>query len=234
MDGNKDTTKVGVDTVDTLNDTGKNGDTVDTTKTAGDVNTVDTKNDTGTQPFKTFATQEDFDRHSMGIMESAKKKIEKELLASLGLNPNEKDKLGKIKELYENSLTEAEKTEHTITELKESNNALSLKVKEQEAIITALCKITGKETTDVSKLVKMARGLVTDDFTIEQALEEVIGLMKPKQTTPVGTPPPSVNTGAEDNPFKTGNMTEQGKLVRSDIEKARTMYFNAYGKHPTW
>ena len=229
------TAGAGVGTVTTENNTGLTGDTTGTDNTVGANGTAPAQNNAGNAPFKTFATQEEFDRHSLGIMESAKKKIEKELLASLGLNPNEKDKLGKIKELYQNSLTEAEKTQNTIKELTESNENLTRQVAEKDAIITALCKVTGKDTSDVSKLVRMAKGLVTNDFTIEQALEEVIGLMKPKQTvTPVGTPPPSVNAGTEDNPFKTGNMTEQGKLVRSDIEKARTMYFSAYGKHPTW
>ena len=202
-------------------------------------NTPDPQNKGGNNghPFKVFSTQEEFNNHSAGIMRNAQQKAEKEILHMLGLNPNEKDKLAKFKELYESSLTDAEKNAKKMEELSNDVTSLNAQVKEKDAIITALCKVSGKGIDDVSKLVRMAKGLVSEDMTIEQALEEVLKFTKQEahKTVPTGTPPPQVNNDAiENNPFKSGNITEQGKLVREDVEKARQAYFIAYGKHPSW
>ena len=122
------------------------------------------------QPYKTFATQEEFDDHSAGILNSAKKKAEKELLAMLGLKPDEKDKLAKFKEAYESTLSESEKQIKTLEELGAKVKTLEATVAEKDAIITALVKLSGKTTDDVSKYVRMAKGLVDDDTTIEQEI----------------------------------------------------------------
>ena len=187
-------------------------------------------------PFKVFTTQEEFDNHSAGIMRNAQQKAEKEILHMLGLNPNEKDKLAKFKELYDNSLTESEKNAKRMEELSNDVSTLTAQVKEKDAIIAALTKISGKGIDDVSKLVRMARGLVSEDVTIEQALEDVLKFTKQEpHTVPTGTPPPKVNNkDIENNPFKTGNITEQGKLVKDDVEKARQAFYIAYGKYPSW
>ena len=200
-------------------------------------NTPNPQNEGGNnEPFKVFATQEEFNNHSAGIMRNAQQKAEKEILHMLGLSPNEKDKLARFKELYESSLTDAEKNAKRMEELSNDVTSLNAQVREKDAIIAALCKVSDKKVDDVSKLVRMAKGLVSEETTIEQALEEVLSFTKPKANpVPTGTPPPQVNTGnADSNPFKTGNITEQGKLVREDIEKAREAYFIAYGKHPSW
>ena len=234
-------TNAGVETPNTVNNGGTIVNTPDTEINGGTTGTTPSPQNEGGQnenPFKVFTTQEEFDNHSAGIMRNAQQKAEKEILHMLGLNPNEKDKLTKFKELYENSLTEAEKNAHKMEELSQNVNTLNSQVKEKDAIIAALCKVSGKGIDDVSKFVKMAKGLVSEDVTIEQALEEVLNYAKiesPKVNHPVGTPPPQVNTSGEiNNPFKTGNITEQGKLVKDDIEKAREAYFIAYGKHPSW
>ena len=70
------------------------------------------------EPYKTFTSKEDFDRHSAGILNSAKNKAEKELLAMLGLKPDEKDKLAKFKEAYDATLSESEKQAKNLENLK--------------------------------------------------------------------------------------------------------------------
>ena len=187
-------------------------------------------------PYRTFATQADFDRHSAGILNSAKNKAEKELLAMLGLKPDEKDKLAKFKEAYDNTLSESEKQAKNLENLNTEVNVLKSQLAEKDAIISALSQMTGKTSADVDKYVKMAKGLVDENTTIEQALAQVLSFTKPEEKkVPSGKPlnEPSA-TQTEENPFKTGNLTEQGKLISSDREKARELYFAVYGKHPSW
>ena len=101
---------------------------------------------------------------------------------------------------------------------------------------------SGKTVEDVSKFVKMARGLVDDETTIDQALEQVFAManskVETKPTVPVSKPlnEPTTSNPAEPNPFdpKNGNMTEAGKLMQYDINKARSLYAQAYGKAPNW
>lgn len=191
--------------------------------------------DNPSQPFKTFATQEEFDKHSAGILSSAQKKAEKELLALLGLKPDEKDKLAKFKEAYESTLTDAEKKKKELDTLTAEAGALKAAVAEKDAIIAAITKSTGKKAEDVVKFVKMAKGLVDENTTMEQALETVLSMAtarEPQRTVPQGTPPaePS-STPTGDNPFKTGNLTEQGKIFKENPEKARMLYKEATGKN---
>lgn len=208
------------------------------------VETPETKNNGGNgsaenAPYKTFASKEDFDRHSAGILNSAKNKAEKELLAMLGLKPDEKDKLAKFKEAYDNTLSESEKQAKNLENLTSEVNSLKSQIAEKDAIISALSKMTGKTSADVSKYVKMAKGLVDENTTIDQALEQVLSFMKveePKANpVPAGKPlsnPAPVLT--EENPFKTGNMTKQGEMIRTDREKARAMYMAVHGVGPAW
>lgn len=203
---------------------------------------VDNPNTETKKPFKSFATQEEFDAHSAGILNSAKKKAEKELLALLGLKPDEKDKLAKFKEEYDSTLSESEKQAKNIEEMTAEMNTLKSQIEEKDLIISALSKSSGKTVEDVSKFVKMARGLVDDETTIDQALEQVFEMasskMETKPTIPSGKPlnEPTVDNPTESNPFdpKNGNMTEAGKLMQYDINKARTLYAQAYGKAPNW
>lgn len=200
------------------------------TKTEGN-NTV-----TNNEPYRTFATQADFDRHSAGILNSAKNKAEKELLAMLGLKPDEKDKLAKFKEAYDNTLSEAEKQAKNLENLNSEVNQLKNEIAEKNAIISALSQMTGKNSTDVDKYVRMAKGLVDENTTIEQALAQVLSFTKVEEKTiPTGKPlnePTTANV--ETNPFKNGNLTEQGNLIKSDRAKAREMYMAVYGKAPSW
>ena len=187
-------------------------------------------------PFKTFATQEEFDRHCAGVLNSAKAKAEKELLSMLGLKPDEKDKLAKFKDAYDSTLSEAEKQAKNLESLTAEVAALKAEVVEKEAIIAALSKCTGKSGEDVSKYVRMAKGLVDEETTMEQALDQVLSFAKgDAKPLPKGDPLKEPDTQkAEVNPFKTGNFTEQGRLLKSDREKAREMYRAANGRYPSW
>ena len=206
-------------------------------QTANTQTTSKSVDNTNPEPFMTFQTQADFDKHSAGILNSAKNKAEKELLALLGLKPDEKDKLAKFKEAYDATLTEAEKKAKELDRLTSETGTLKAAVAEKDAIIAAITKSTGKTAEDVLKFVKMAKGLVDENTTMEQALEQVFSMASAKTepqkpSIPQGTPP-AANQGnptAGENPFKTGNLTEQGKLFKSDPEKARRLYKEAKGK----
>lgn len=189
-------------------------------------------------PFMTFQTKEEFDKHSAGILSSAQKKAEKEFLALLGLKPDEKDKLAKFKEAYDATLTEAEKKAKELETLTAESNTLKSALAEKDAIIAAITKSTGKNAEDVVKYVKMAKGLVDENTTMEQALDQVFALYGAKPEAPKipqGTPPnePSSQVLAN-NPFKTGNLTEQGAIFKADPEKARALYKEATGKKAPW
>lgn len=217
-----------VDTSPTENKEGLNVDTPST----------ETKVETKTEPYKSFSSKEEFDKHSAGILNSAKNKAEKELLALLGLKPDKKDKLSKFKEAYDNTLSEAEKQAQTLENLNNEVSMLKLQLSEKDAIISALSKLTGKNSTDVDKYVKMAKGLVDDNTNIDQALQQVLDFMKvdsKENQIPKGKPLTEPNQiKKEENPFETGNLTKQGALIRDDREKARELYFAVHGKHPSW
>ena len=220
----------GVETPETENKV--ENQTVETQTTETKTEEKDTANNA---PYRTFATQADFDRHSAGILNSAKNKAEKELLAMLGLKPDEKDKLAKFKEAYDNTLSEAEKQAKTLENLNVEVNQLKSEIAEKNAIISALSQITGKKPDDVNKYVKMAKGLVDENTTIEQALEQVFAFTKHEVKTPTARPLNESTTAKVDkNPFKDGNLTEQGNLIKTDREKAREMYMAVYGKAPSW
>lgn len=190
-----------------------------------------------TEPYKIFTSKEDFDRHSAGILNSAKNKAEKELLAMLGLKPDEKDKLAKFKEAYDATLSESEKQAKNLENLNEEVKSLKSQIAEKDAIISALSKLTGKNSSDVDKYVRMAKGLVDENTSIDQALEQVLDFLKVPEQKPIpsGKPlndPNSIPT--VENPFSSGNLTKQGKMIKSDREKAREMYFKAKGVYPSW
>lgn len=180
------------------------------------------------QPFKSFATQKDYDDEIAKLRGSIEYKIESSILKSLGLKPEEKDKLAKFKEAYDASLSKEEKQQQELAKLAE----LQQSVAEKDAIISALTKLSGKTSDDVIKLVKMAKGLVSEEVTIDQAIDEVLEISKTKPNTPP-TPPfvtPPLNHGsdgsAEPNPFEQGknfSLTEQGRLFKQDPNKARAL-----------
>ena len=191
------------------------------------------------EPYKIFSSKEDFDRHSAGILNSAKNKAEKELLALLGLKPDEKDKLAKFKEAYDNTLSESEKQAKNLENLNEEVKSLKSQIAEKDAVISALSKLTGKNSSDVDKYVRMAKGLVDENTNIDQALEQVLDFMKVQEPKPNPIPSgkplnESNTTQTNENPFSDGNLTKQGEMIKTDREKAREMYFKAKGVYPSW
>ena len=103
--------------VDTSTTENKEGSNVDTPA-------IDKKVEKA-EPYKSFSSKEAFDKHSACILNSAKNKAEKELLALLGLKPDEKDKLAKFKEAYDSTLSESEKQAKKLEE-KLRKNRLTL------------------------------------------------------------------------------------------------------------
>ena len=188
--------------------------------------------------FFSCATQADFDRHSAGILNSAKNKAEKELLAMLGLKPDEKDKLAKFKDAYDATLSESEKQAKTLEDLNGQVISLTNQLNEANAIISALSKLTGKNSSDVDTYVKMAKGLVDENTSMDVALEKVLSLAKTqdaKPSVPSSLPLQESNqTKVEENPFQSDNLTAQGKLIANDREKARAMYMAVHGRAPSW
>ena len=209
-------------------------ETPTTEKTVENGNGAETKT---TEPYKTFTSKEDFDRHSAGILNSAKNKAEKELLAMLGLKPDEKDKLAKFKEAYDATLSESEKQAKNLENLNEEVKSLKSQIAEKDAVISALSKLTGKNSSDVDKYVRMAKGLVDENTSIDQALEQVLDFLKVPEQKPIpsGKPLNEPNSASTvENPFSNGNLTKQGEMIKSDREKAREMYFKAKGVYPSW
>ena len=209
-------------------------ETPTTEKTVENGNGAETKT---TEPYKTFTSKEDFDRHSAGILNSAKNKAEKELLAMLGLKPDEKDKLVKFKEAYDATLSESEKQAKNLENLNEEVKSLKSQIAEKDAVISALSKLTGKNSSDVDKYVRMAKGLVDENTSIDQALEQVLDFLKVPESKPIPSGKPlneSNSAPTVENPFSNGNLTKQGEMIKSDREKAREMYFKAKGVYPSW
>jgi len=175
------------------------------------------------EPFKSFATQEDFDNETAKIRGNAERKTKSELFKLLGIDSE--DKIEAIKKAYENSLTEQEKLNEQLKQLE----TLKAELNESKAIIMALGKLSNKPSEEVTKLVKMAKGLVSDDVTIEQALEEVMKLIQiqpqkpqvPSSTVVVTTP--DTTTPPANNPFKDKNLTEMGKLIKENPQKAKEL-----------
>lgn len=175
--------------------------------------------------FKTFQTEEDFNNETAKIRGTAERKARSELLKQLGIDSE--DKLDAIKTAYQNSLTEQDRIAEQLKQL----DTLKVELAENKAIITALSKMSNKPTEEVSKLVKMAKGLVSDDCTIEQALEEVMKMVQiqptepQKSTIPVSQPMTVGSTAPiVENPFKdANNIDAQFKMIKENPEQARQL-----------
>ena len=171
--------------------------------------------------------------------ERIKNRVEKSIFKDLGVqNLDEiKEKFSLI-DSYKTQIQNLEEKAKELETLTNETSTLKSAIAEKEAIITAITKATGKKTDDVLKIVKMAKGLVDENTTMEQALEQVFALSgnaktEPPKTTPTGTPPaePSADN-PESNPFdkKTLNYTEQGRIFKENPAKARALYKAATGK----
>jgi len=183
-------------------------------------------------------TQKEIDDANKRLRFSVEPKTTEKLLAALGLKPGDETKLESIKAAYDASLTEAERNNEAITSANERIIELEAQVKGYEGEIAALYALSGVDETRAKTMVKMAAGLVSDEVTIADAVKTVAGLLggadaaAPESTGGSGMPQGApLNQAAtrpqsEGNPFKAGptfNMTEQGRLINADPDKARRL-----------
>lgn len=187
-------------------------------------------------------TQKNLDDAYAKARGTAERETRRKIMAELGLKDDEMDKLSAMKEAYQNSLSDEEKRNQVMEELQADNLKMTQDLEDKEYTIKALIELTGKNEEDVSKIVKMAKGLKTDDNTVEDAIKEVIKMINPEIANPNPVEPtqpnPNMPKGQEiqqpsekivintnNNPFKAGsiNLTKQGELLRTNPELAKKL-----------
>lgn len=184
-------------------------------------------------------TQKNLDDASAKARGAAERETRRKILAALGLKDDEMDKLSAFKEAYQASLSDEEKRNQVMEELQTDNLKLTQDLEDKEYTIKALIELTGKKEEDVEKIVKMAKGLKTDENSIEDAIKEVINMINPEINTPsqiepnvnmptgqaIQQPSDKVIINTTDNPFKAGsiNLTKQGELLRTNPELAKKL-----------
>lgn len=185
-------------------------------------------------------SQEQFDNATAKARGTAERETRRKILAELGLKDDEMDKLSAFKEAYQNSLSDEEKRSQIMEDLQADNLQLAQNLEEKDYVIKALIELTGKKEEDVDKIVKMAKGLKTEENTIEDAIKEVISMIginnQPAQkvvvenpnmpsSEPIQQPSTTVQIDTRENPFKAGqiNLTKQGELLRTNPELAKRL-----------
>lgn len=221
-------------------------------ETQGNDNTVVTpqttepKKDEGNKTY----SQKDLDDTAAKARGSAERETRRKILAELGLKDDEMDKLSAFKQAYQDSLSDEEKRVTELENLKADKLKLKQDLEEKDYTIKALIELTGKKEEDVDKIVKMAKGLKTEDNTIEDAIKEVITMINPEVATsnPVEPtvnpnmpkseellqPSKTVTIDTTSNPFAAGsiNLTKQGELLRTNPELAKKLASEAGVKLP--
>jgi chromosome segregation ATPase len=189
-----------------------------------------------TQPQGIFKTQLELDNEAKRIRQTTEAETKKQILAKLGLKPEDIEKLGDIKTVYESSLSDGERLNNTISTLQTENVDLKNQLGNKDFEISALKAIVGEQSAKADMIVKMAKGLKDDNTTIEEAIKQVMSMVSiSNQATdtqqanqiPTGNPlqQPNNQQLPQPNPWKTDqlNMTEQAKIYKQDPELARKL-----------
>ena len=185
---------------------------------------------------KTFS-QKDLDNIAAKARGTAERETQKRILQQLGLKDYDEDMLLAMRQAYENSLTQEELIAKEVDDLNEENINLMVELDEKDYVIQALCAMSGKNIDDVTKIVRMAQGLKTDDNSVEDCIKEVMSMINSQPVVnnpgvnnmpigqPLNQPSSSITIDASNNPFKAGtmNLTEQGKLWKENPELARRL-----------
>lgn len=200
------------------------GEQVTPTKEGGEQVTQPEKKE-NIQPFKVFNTQAEFENLSAKIKGST----EREILKLLGIK--EKAEIDKIKQAYENSLTEADKVAREIENLKNENQEL----KNSNALALSMNKMlllqSGLTSEEVETQAAMAQGLISKGIAkdYDEAFTKVFALIGKKEPEKPVIPhgknitQPDTSTQSIKNPFKKGDdysLDAQTELLKKDRELA--------------
>lgn len=205
-------------------DNGGNGGSGDPDpEKAGSETTGTDKPEDKSENGKTF-TQEDV--NSIAAKEA--KKAQEKLFKELGIEDfdNAKEGLQKFKEWQDSQKTEAEKQQEALQSLQGEKEVLTKTVSQLEAQISAMkAGVSGDSVEDV---IALAERLVTEDTTIDKAIEQVIEKYPQfvvqadeGDDTITIVRPGNPNGGKQTvNPFskENWNLTEQGKLYKENPE----------------
>lgn len=179
------------------------------------------------QPFKAYSTVDEWNAEAAKIRKAAERKV----FEKMGIKGEED--IAKMRQAYDASLTQEERISKEMQELRAANEFTARERDELNYTVAALAKFAGKSPEDVSKIVKMAKGLVGEDMTIQQAIDEVFSMysntnaQKAAPATPKGIElqQPDEKVDFEKNPFKEDsyNLTEQMMLIKKDPARAKQL-----------
>ena len=136
------------------------------------------------------------------------KETRRNILKSFGIK--DESEINKMREVYNNSLSDTEKVINENESLKLINQELSKQVTELNELVTILKLRNNVELSEVETTLKMARGLVSETTNIEDALKIV--LEKTKGVELKGKPlEQQSERGVENNinPFDSKNLDLQ-------------------------
>lgn len=171
-------------------------------------------------------TQKDLDN----MMAKTRGATEREFLKSLGLES--KEALAKVKEAYQSSLTAEEKLSADLETYKNTAQTYEAKAAEYESVLAAMEAITGKHRAEVETVVKMAKGLVSDDLPINEAIQKVIAMTTPHAAEPAQQQAKGLNimkpSGEKPSPTisKYQQMYDQAKTVQQKVAVKQEAFKN--------
>lgn len=157
-------------------------------------------------------TQKDLDN----LMAKTRGATEREIFKTLGVD--NKDALAKVKEAYTNTLSAEEKLNNDLQQWQTTANTYKSQAEESAYTLAAMEAITGKSRAEVETIVKMAKGLTSEETPFETAMQTVMGLMTPAQQA----------VQAEQAPKPSGfNLMQPEQAVNSTKTNYETKYAEA-------